>query len=97
MNKDYFSLLSSHWKILKFYQFLGISYLHCISKDTIFNICILGLEVAKQDLESEKRKNIALMEQLKDRDRRLKELSNDLENTKNFRAKSSSPAFSIGK
>merc|ERR1712062_811986 len=52
----------------------------------------IGLEVAKQDLDSEKRKNIALLEQLKDRDRRLKELSNDLENSKNFRAKSSSPA-----
>ena len=53
------------------------------------------MEVTKQDLDSEKRKNIALIDQLKDRDRRLKELSNDLENSKIFRAKSSSPAFSI--
>merc|ERR1712037_496516 len=55
----------------------------------------IGLEVTKRDLESEKRKNIGLLEQLKDRDRKLKEVSNDLENSKLFRAKSSSPAFSI--
>ena len=46
---------------------------------------LLGLEVTKQDLESEKRKNIGLLEQLKDRDRKLKEVSNDLENSKIFR------------
>ena len=41
----------------------------------IFFLLVLGLEVTKQDLESEKRKNIGLLEQLKDRDRKLKSKS----------------------
>ena len=52
-------------------------------------------EKSKEMIENEKAKNVSLLEQLKDRDRRLKELSTDLESAKSYRAKSSSPAFSI--
>ena len=62
------------------------------------------LEVLKRDnhafreeTDSEKRKNVALLDQLKDRDRRLKEMSNDLDNMKSspmsYRAKSKSPSL----
>ena len=53
------------------------------------------LKMAKHEHDSEKRKNIALVDQLKDRDRRIRDMSNEVENIKNFRAKSSSPAFSV--
>ena len=51
----------------------------------------------KEEKDSEKRKNVALLDQLKDRDRRLKEMSNDLDNMKSspnsYRAKSKSPSL----
>ena len=51
----------------------------------------------KEETDSEKRKNVALLDQLKDRDRRLKEMSNDLDNMKSspmaYRAKSKSPSL----
>ena len=55
-------------------------------------------ESSKESIENEKAKNVSLVEQLRDRDRRLKELSTELEHLKTFRAKSSSrgsPTFSI--
>ena len=51
----------------------------------------IGLEATKQDFECEKQKNVALIDQLKDRDKRIKEMSIEVDK----RAKSSSPSFSI--
>ena len=52
---------------------------------------------AKEMVENEKAKNLSLLEQLRDRDRRLKEISNEMDSLKNFSSnrKSSSPTFSI--
>ena len=51
----------------------------------------------QEDLEAEKRKNVVIVDQLKDRDRRLKEMTNDLDNLKSspmtYRAKSNSPSL----
>ena len=48
-------------------------------------------EKSKEMIENEKAKNVSLLEQLKDRDRRLKELSNELVRnmTVNFRISNS--------
>ena len=52
---------------------------------------------AKEMVDNEKAKNLSLLEQLRDRDRRLKEISNEMDSLKNFSSnrKSSSPTFSI--
>ena len=52
---------------------------------------------SKEMVENEKAKNLSLLEQLRDRDRRLKEISNEMDSLKNFSSnrKSSSPTFSI--